>query len=361
MASVHLVDVHVTREGVEVLHGIDLRVPDGERLAVLGPSGAGKSTLLRAVAGLDTVSAGQVLLAGRDVTDLPTREREVSMVAQTPGLIRHLDVEGNVGFPLWVRGVEAEERRERVGAEARAFSLSGLLRRRPRALSAGQQQEVALARSLVRRGGVLLLDEPLAQSDAPRRAELVQEIQQLQEGYGVTLLVATNDQRVAMSLAQRCAVLDQGRLLQIDAPTALYDEPATTFVASFLGTPPMNLLDGRIERVAGRAQLRAGPFRIPSLAPRLSRLIDSACILGVRPSDLTRSRGGELVVIEEPVRRRAFLGDRIEVAVGARDSVEVVATIDRPAPEVGELLRLTVPAGRVHVFAPDGRAVVHGV
>lgn len=363
MGTVHLYDLRVTRNGGEVLHGIDLRIDAGERLAVLGPSGAGKSTLLRAVAGLDTVTGGQVVLGGHDVTSLPTREREVSMVSQTAALYRHLDVAGNVAFPLWVRGVEEEERDQRVAAEARAFSLGGLLRRKPRTLSQGEQHEVALARSLVRRGGVLLLDEPFAQADAPRRGMLVQELIRIQEGYGVTLLVATNDQRVAMSLAHRCAVLHHGRLVQVASPTELYAAPATTFVAGFLGAPPMNLLPGRIERVAGRAQVRAGPFGIPSVTPRLSRWVGSDCTLGVRPHDLQRAAGEELIVIEEVVRHQAFLGAQIEVAIGPSDDPadHVVAMVDRPAPRLGELLRLSVSPDKVHVFAPDGQVITHGV
>lgn len=363
MGTVHLYDLHVTKDGTELLHGIDLRVDAGERLAVLGPSGAGKSTLLRAIAGLDPVTGGQVVLDDQDVTSLPTRQREVSMVGQTAGLLRHLDVEHNVAFPLWVRGVEEEERSRRVEAEARAFSLRGLLPRKPRTLSAGEQHEVALARSLVRRGGVLLLDEPFAQADGPRRGMLVQELIRIQEGYGVTLLIATNDQRVAMSLAHRCAVLHDGRLLQIATPTELYERPATTFVAGFLGSPPMNLLPGRIERVAGRTQVRAGPFRIVSASPRVSRRVDSDCILGLRPQDLQRADGDEVVVIEEAVRRRAFLGADIEVAIGAPgdEADEVVAMLQRPAPRVGELLRLSIPPEKVHVFARDGRIIAHGV
>ena len=363
MSTVHLDDVRVSKDGTEILHGIDLHVHDQERMAVLGPSGSGKSTLLRAVAGLDQVSDGQVLLDGRDVTDLATRDREVSMVSQAGGLMRHLDVEGNLAFPLTVRRVEPSERRRRVDAEARAFSLSGLLRRKPRTLSAGEQQEVSLARSLVRRGGVLLLDEPFSKADAPRRADLVRELIRIQEGYGVTLLIATNDQRVAMSVAERCAVLHRGRIAQLGPPTELFDAPATTFVATFLGSPPMNLLPGRIERVAGRAQLRAGPVTVPALGPRLSRMIDSGCTVGIRPGDLERARGDELVTIEEVVTRSAFLGSEVEVALSLGDGsgTELVATLERPAPRTGQLLRLTVAPEQIHIFAPDGQAVSHGV
>ncbi|MEX2551281.1 MAG: ABC transporter ATP-binding protein [Nitriliruptoraceae bacterium] len=358
-----LIDVTVTRGGSPVLHDVDLRVAAGERVAILGPSGAGKSSLLRAVAGFEHIAHGRILIAERDVTGLPTRERGVAMVAQDAALHGHLDVEENLGFPLTLRGVEPAERARRVAAEARTFSLTKLLRRRPRTLSAGEAHEVALARSLVRRGTVLLLDEPFAKADDGRRAALLHELVQVQEGYGVTCLLATNDQRIAMSAAHRCAVLHEGRLVQVAPPQELYDRPSTVFVAGFLGTPPMNLLTGHIERVAGRAQLQAGPFQIPSVSPRISPLVGTRCTVGIRPTDLRPASGDELIVIEEVVRRRTFLGAGFEVGIGASsDPVEeVVARLGAAEPPVGALLRLTVDPSHVHVFAPDGRALAHGV
>jgi len=363
VGSVQLIDLTVAREGTPVLHGLDLRVDDGERLALLGPSGAGKSSLLRAIAGFEDVTSGRILIDGDDVTGRPTRERGLAMVAQDRALFHHLDVEHNVAFPLTLRGVEAGEQARRVAAEARTFSLTGLLGRRPRTLSAGEAGEVALARSLVRRGTVLLLDEPFAQTDGLRRSDLVRELIRVQEGYGVTCLLATNDQRVAMSAAQRCAVLHEGRIAQVGTPRELYARPATRFVAGFLGTPPMNLLAGRVERIAGRAELLAGPFRIRSVSPHLTPLIGNVCTVGIRPTDLRPATGDELIVVEEVVRRNAFLGADIEVTIGASPDPddEVVARLPRPAPPLGALLRLTVDPAHVHVFAPDGQAVAHGV
>lgn len=369
MSHVRLAAVTVVKGSTEVLHHTDLVVPDGQRLVVLGPSGAGKTTLLRAVAGLDSATTGAVLLDGRDVTGMATRDRAVSMVTQEAALLKHLDVEHNVAFPLTIRGVEEPERSQRVEAEVRAFSLKRLLRRRPNQLSMGEQHDAAMARALVRRGGVLLLDEPFANTDASRRTVLLRELLRLQEGYGVTLLAATNDQEIALLLAERCVVLRDGAIVQDGAPLELLARPATTFVAGFLGTPPMNLLPGHVERVGSRTRIVAGPVRIEQPRPEVVALAGRACTVGIRPHDLERPRANHrrddlaVIGVEEIVRRTAFLGAAVEVAIAPRDAPEqhLVAVIDRPVPAIGTLLELTVHRSRVHVFDEHGSAVVHGV
>lgn len=368
VSQVTLTAVTVVKDGTEVLHRTDLEVPDGQRLAVLGPSGAGKTTLLRVIAGLDEVTTGAVLLDGQDVTGLAPREREVAMVTQEAALLRHLDVEANVTFPLSIRGVEEPERSLRVQAEVRAFSLKRLLRRRPTQLSMGEQHDAAMARALVRRGGVLLLDEPFANTDAGRRAALLRELRSLQEGYGATLIAATNDQEIALLLAERCVLLCDGRVVQDGPPQHLLERPADTFVAGFLGSPPMNLLDGHVEEVGGRLRLVAEPLRVEQARPELTRLAGQRCQVGIRPHDLHRlpTHGGGregLVVVEEVVQRTAFLGSEVEVVVAPRSAPErgIVAVIDRPVPPIGSLLALGVPRARVHVFDAAGRAVTHGV
>lgn len=364
MSSVELVAVTVTKGGNEVLHRTDLAVPDGQRLAVLGPSGAGKTTLLRAIAGLDLPATGTVLLGGVDVAQVATRDREVAMVAQESALLKHLDVEHNVAFPLMLRGIEEQERTRRVEAEVRSFSLKRLLRRRPTQLSAGEQHDVAMARALVRRGGVLLLDEPFANTDAVRRAGLLRELLRLQEGYGVTLIASTNDQEVALLVAERCVVLRDGAIVQDGPPLELLARPATTFVAGFLGSPPMNLIPGHVEEVAGRTRIVAGSLRIDQPRPEVAALAGRRCTIGVRPHDLQRARTGDAGVrAEEVVRRTAFLGSEVEVEIAPPHAPEqaLVAVLDRPVPPLGALLALTVPRSRVHVFDEDGQAVVHGV
>jgi multiple sugar transport system ATP-binding protein len=369
MSRIELQALTVTRDTHRLLDSVDLVVAEGERLVVLGPSGSGKSTLLRTVAGLeypDQQGGGRIRIDGRDVTRLPPRERDASMVNQQASLQPHLDVRRNIGFPLTLRRVPPSERDERVEAEARTFALRDLFRRRPKTLSTGERHEVALARSLVRRVGVLLLDEPFANHDGPRRATLLRELITVQEGYGVTLLCATNDQRVAMSLAHRCAVLDRGRIIQVGRPHQLFSQPSSVFVAGFLGTPPMNLLPAHVERAASGVRILAGPLRIRSFAPSVTDLVGRPCIVGIRPTDLRRAGpdvdvdSDATVVIEEPVRSRAFLGADVEVRLGAPGE-ELVATIDRPSPELGELLRLAVDPADIHLFGPDGSAVAHGV
>lgn len=369
MSHVRLAAVTVVKGTTEVLHHTDLEVGDGQRLVVLGPSGAGKTTLLRVVAGLDPAATGSVLLDGQDVTGVATRERGVSMVTQEAALLKHLDVEHNVAFPLTLRGVEEPERSQRVEAEVQAFSLKRLLRRRPNQLSMGEQHDAAMARALVRRGGVLLLDEPFANTDAGRRTALLRELLRLQEGYGVTLLAATNDQQIALQLAERCVVLRDGTIVQDAAPLELLTRPATTFVAGFLGSPPMNLIPGHVEHAAGRTRIIAGPVRIEQPRPEVAALAGRDCTVGIRPHDLHRATTTDrrddvtLVRVEEVVRRTAFLGSEVEVAIapGEAPDQHLVAVIDRPVPGVGTLLALAVPRSQVHVFDEHGSAVVHGV
>lgn len=360
MASIELQAVTVTRGGVRVLDGVDLRVAAGERLALLGPTGSGKSTLLRTVAGVESEVTGRVLIGGRDVTRVTPARRDVAMVDQRTTLQPHLDTRGNLGFPLILRRTRREEFEARVAAEARVWSLDERLARRPSTLSVGERDEVALARSLVHRSRVLLLDEPFANHDVPRRAALLRELIRVQEGYGVTLVCASNDQRVAMQIAQRCAVLDGGRIVQVGTPTELLRQPTSLFVAGFVGTPPMNVLPARVERRGQGARIIAGPLRIRSFLPVLRDLAGQACSLGIRPRDLRRAGAEDVVVVEEPVRSVVFLGPDSEVRLG-RTRDDLVATIGAPPPPVGALLRLAVDPHAVHVFAADGTVVSHGV
>lgn len=360
MGHVELRAVSVVRDGEVLLDAVDVAVGDGERLAVLGPSGSGKTTLLRVVAGVQTADRGTVRIAGRDVTHAPARDRDVGMVDQAASLQPHLDVRRNVGFPLALRRVGRRERDARVEAEARAFSLRGMLRRRPNQISTGQRHEVALARSLVRRVGVLLLDEPFARTDPPRRTVLLRELVRVQEGYGVTLIAATNDQRVAMGLAHRCVVLDGGRVVQIGPPTELHARPANRFVAGFVGTPPMNFLPGRVERAASGVRVVAGPLRIRSFSPLVADLAGHGCVVGVRPTDLRAAGHDETITIEEVVRQAVSTGPAVEVQVGEPDA-PLTASLAPPAPRLGALLRLAADPADIHLFDTTGAARAHGV
>jgi multiple sugar transport system ATP-binding protein len=360
MSAVELRGIHVHRDGVPILHDVTLSIPHAERFALLGPSGSGKTTLLRVLAGVEPVTAGQILFDGVDVTDTPPRDRNTAMVDQVATLLPHLDVGRNVGFPLQVRDVGVEEVDERVHAEARAFGFVDRLRRRPHTLSTGQRDEVALARAVVRRVGVLLLDEPFAHHDTPRTSALVRDLITTQQGYDVTLIAATNDQRIALGLTDRCAVLRDGRVVQVDSPQQLFARPANQFVAGFVGTPPMNLLPGHVESARSGARIVAGPLRIRSFAPAVTRLAGQSVTVGVRPHDLKPLDARVEPALEEVVRRVVDTGSRVEVELG-RTTPELLAVVPRPAPRVGALLALQLDPAAVHLFAADGEAIAHGV
>jgi ABC-type sugar transport system ATPase subunit len=245
--------------GIKILEQIFLDVREGERVVVLGPSGSGKTTLLRLIAGLEALSAGSIRLGGRDMKRVPPHHRDVAMVFQNPALHPHLNVFSNIGLALKARGIPRSERQSRVAAMASMLELQDVLDFRPSALSGGQRQRVALGRAMIRRPRVLLLDEPFSGLDLPLRLALRQQVVALHQEFGSTLVHVTHDQAEALSLGQRIAVLDRGRLIQAAPPHEIYDRPANRFVASFVGSPGMCLLpcelvaegDRRIVRLIG--------------------------------------------------------------------------------------------------------------
>src|SRR6266487_3586882 len=223
--------------------GIDLATNEGEYLVLLGPSGSGKTTLLRIVAGLERPSEGEVLIGGRVVNDLPPRIRRIAMVFQSYALYPHKTVSQNIAFPLAAGGMPKERRPERVRWAAALLGIDHLLDRKPRQLSGGERQRVALARALVREPQVFLLDEPLSNLDAKLRTSAREDLKEFQRQVGITTIYVTHDQVEAMGLGDRIAVLDKGRLQQVGTPWDIYHEPANTFVATFVGSPPMNLFE----------------------------------------------------------------------------------------------------------------------
>jgi ABC-type sugar transport system ATPase subunit len=356
VADLRLEDLHVRHPGapVDALAGVHLEVPDGARLVLVGASGSGKTTVLRAVAGLAPLTAGRVVIGGRDVTGLPPGERDVALVQQEAALQPHLDVRRNLGSALRWRQVARAEEDRRVTAEARAFRLTRLLRRRPPTLSTGERHEVALARSLVRRCSVLLLDEPFARVDANRRAALRRELLAVQAGYAVTTLLTTNDPVTAHAFGDLAAVLEAGHLLQAGSPAAVAAAPSTSTVAELLVVPPINLLPGTVTRHGGRTVVRAGPVQVTT--PRA--LEPGPVTVGVSPRDLELGGDGEPAT----VRRRVVLGPDIELEVAAPGGAPVRVLAPRGAPAVGATVRLRVHPGALHLFDPGtGRARAHGV
>jgi ABC-type sugar transport system ATPase subunit len=318
----------------EVLHGIDLTVARGELLVVLGPSGAGKSTLLRVVAWLEPSTAGRIVIAGRDVTRLRPGRRNVSMVFQSYALFPHLSVADNIAFGLIVRDTPRHSVAARVRAAAATVGCEALLDRRPDQLSGGERQRVALARALVREPDVFLLDEPLSNLDLELRVETRAELRALHERVGATTVHVTHDQTEALVLGDRIAVLRDGRIEQIATPDEIWQRPATTFVARFVGSPAMNLLPAD------------GPVRVPGLA-------GPDRIIGFRP-EVTRFGVGAVGVVErvDVVGEDAF----VYVRIGAHLVAGRVRRADRP--EVGQPERIAVDPADVHLFdAGSGRRV----
>ncbi|MGH6808002.1 MAG: ABC transporter ATP-binding protein, partial [Ensifer adhaerens] len=257
----------------KVIEDMDLEVGSGEMLALLGPSGCGKSTTLFAICGIHRPTSGRILFGDKDVTGLPSQERNVGVVFQSYALYPHMTVAENIGFPLTVRRMAAADIRKEVAEIAALVHIDNLLDRRPAQLSGGQQQRVALARALIRRPDVLLLDEPLANLDAKLRLEMRSEIRRLQKETGITAILVTHDQVEAMSMCDRIAIMKAGEIVQIATPSEMYNDPRTAFVAGFLGNPPISFLKGRAE---GGAFVFGNSIRLTR--PALAAIPDGAVL-----------------------------------------------------------------------------------
>jgi len=336
---------------IAALRDVDLAVGDGELLAVLGPSGCGKSTLLRCTAGLEELSEGEIHLAGRRIDRLPPHARDVAMVFQSYALYPHLSVRENVEFPLRMRREPAASRRTRAEEIAALLEIGELLDRRPAALSGGQRQRVALARALVRRPALFLLDEPLSNLDAKLRTHVRRSLRELHRRVGVTTLYVTHDQTEAMTLGDRIALLEGGRLRQVGAPQELWERPADTFVAGFVGSPPMNLLEAAVAHGA----LALGGQRL-ALPPAARAALGAAerVVVGVRAESfapVAAEPRPALVAEIEPETCESLGGERLVRGRigGAHALVRVFGGGELP-------VRVAAPAGAFHFFsAADGR------
>ncbi|HVB48784.1 MAG TPA: sn-glycerol-3-phosphate import ATP-binding protein UgpC [Burkholderiales bacterium] len=284
MAAVSFRNVYKSFGAVKVIEGVSIDVADGEFVVIVGPSGCGKSTLLRMLAGLERLTSGEVAIGGKVVNELEPKDRDIAMVFQNYALYPHMSVYANMAYGLKIRGLAKAEIDKRVQRAAEILELSALLKRNPRDLSGGQRQRVAMGRAIVREPAVFLFDEPLSNLDAKLRVQMRGELQELHKRLGTTTLYVTHDQVEAMTLAQRMLVLNAGCTEQIGAPLEVYARPATTFVAGFIGSPPMNLIGGRIApngatlAAEGEVQVRL-PRPLPMFAGR-------GLLLGVRPEDL---------------------------------------------------------------------------
>jgi multiple sugar transport system ATP-binding protein len=353
---------HVTKQfgGVTVIEDFDLEVADGELLVLVGGSGSGKSTILRMLAGLETVSAGKIRIDGRDVTDLPPRDRDVAMVFQDYGLYPHMTVQENLSLGLRLRKVPRQEIDRRVAWAAAMLGLEPLLERKPKALSGGQRQRVAMGRAMVREPKVFLFDEPLSNLDAGLRAQMRIEIGGLQHRLKTTTVYVTHDQVEAMTLGDRIVVLADGRIQQIGRPIDLYLAPVNRFVAGFIGTPSMNFLLGRIQVGNAGPAFVADGTRVSLTRNDLVTRADEPVTLGIRPEDLrivssadgsTLSRGDALIGRVVLVER---LGGTSHVHFEVGQHRLMASVSSDSLPEVGESVCFRVPAERVHLFGANG-------
>jgi multiple sugar transport system ATP-binding protein len=322
---------------------LDLAVGDGEFLVLVGPSGCGKSTSLRMLAGLEDVNAGRILIGDRDVTQLPPKDRDIAMVFQSYALYPHMTVADNMGFALKIAGVNKQEIRQRVDEAAKILDLEQYLERKPKALSGGQRQRVAMGRAIVRKPQVFLMDEPLSNLDAKLRVQTRTQIASLQRRLGVTTVYVTHDQVEAMTMGDRVAVLRDGLLMQVGTPRELYDTPNNVFVAGFIGSPAMNLL----ELPVTDGGVRFGDTTFPIERNVLSGAGDRVT-LGVRPEDLDLTEHGLAVQVDvvEELGADAYIYGR-----EADSDLQIIARTDgRNPPEKGTTVHFTPKRGHVHLF-----------
>ncbi|WP_042697419.1 sn-glycerol-3-phosphate import ATP-binding protein UgpC [Azospirillum sp. B506] len=357
MATVEIRNVRKSYGPVEAIKGIDIAIQDGEFLVLLGPSGCGKSTLLRMVAGLEGITGGEIAIGGRVVNELDPKDRDIAMVFQNYALYPHMTVFDNMAYGLKIRGIPKAEIRARVDKAAEILELGRFLDRRPSQLSGGQRQRVAMGRAIVREPAAFLFDEPLSNLDAKLRTQMRVEIKRLQDRLGITSLYVTHDQVEAMTLADRILVMNHGVAEQIGTPLEVYQRPASLFVAGFIGSPPMNVLDGRIDD-RGEAVLVPGGQRL--LLPQ-SRPTDAGrpVKLGIRPEHLAAAAadfpGGFSIEIELV---EALGADT--VVYGRLPDGEALLVRMAGIPTVRERDRLTVAPqdGALHLFdAVTGRRV----
>ncbi|NUB45268.1 sn-glycerol-3-phosphate ABC transporter ATP-binding protein UgpC [Fertoebacter nigrum] len=344
MAEVTISDLRKSYGGLDVMHGVNVDIPDGEFVVLVGPSGCGKSTLLRMIAGLEGVTGGTIRIGGRVVNNLPPAERNIAMVFQNYALYPHKTVAANMGFALKMQRMDRAEIDARVARAADILGLKPYLARFPRELSGGQRQRVAMGRAIVRDPEVFLFDEPLSNLDAKLRVQMRSEIRELHQRLSTTTVYVTHDQIEAMTMADRIVVMKDGHVSQIGAPLDLYDRPANVFVAGFIGSPAMNLIEGVVRRDGG-VVVEAGTDRLP--APDLPGMDDGRrVIFGIRPEHLLRDDAGfaAAVAVVEPTGAETH----VVLRMGARDVVAVFR--DRLGLRPGNTLRLSPQPGMVHVF-----------
>jgi multiple sugar transport system ATP-binding protein len=369
-------------DGTRAVSDLDLEVGDGEFVVLVGPSGCGKTTALRMVAGLEEISDGKVLIGGKVVNDLPPKDRDVAMVFQSYALYPHMSVRANMAFGLKMRGVTKGVIARRLSEAARILGIDEVLAKKPRTLSGGQRQRVAMGRSIVREPQAFLMDEPLSNLDAKLRVQMRAEIARIQHNLDVTTLYVTHDQIEAMTMGDRVAVMNHGLLQQVDRPQVLYDRPVNLFVAGFIGSPAMNLVEAEVVRADGALAVRFGENElaveeeVATERPGLSRYVGKKLALGIRPEDIedaglvgdapAERRFGAVVDLREDMGSEVYLHFSVDAPpvlaqqlreAAESEAIEASAAQTRGTPFVARVDR-TTPAregGRIEVFVTTRR------
>ncbi|HEV7345538.1 MAG TPA: sn-glycerol-3-phosphate ABC transporter ATP-binding protein UgpC [Devosia sp.] len=349
MASIEIRQARKAYGTLEVLHGVSIDIPDGEFVILVGPSGCGKSTLLRMIAGLESISSGDIAIGNLVVNDLPPKKRDIAMVFQSYALYPHMTVAANMGFSLKLARRSNAEINQKVGEAADILGLRPLLDRKPAQLSGGQRQRVAMGRAIVRDPAVFLFDEPLSNLDAQLRVQMRSEIKALHQRLRTTTVYVTHDQVEAMTMADRIVVMNDGNVEQVGPPLELFDRPANLFVARFIGSPSMNTLDGTIETRDGMATFVSGNFALP-LGETSKAKAGEEVVLGFRPEHLSLAAPGAIsslaaeVVVVEPTGTETLLN----VTAGGHAFLALFR--ERLDVFPGEQIKLSIDPSHVHLF-----------
>jgi multiple sugar transport system ATP-binding protein len=382
-------------DGTQAVHDLELEIQDGELMVLVGPSGCGKTTALRMLAGLEEITEGEIKIGDRVVNDLTPRDRDIAMVFQSYALYPHMSVYDNLAFGLKLHKVPKQEIKERVQRAAKILQIEDFLKRKPRALSGGQRQRVAMGRAIVREPQAFLMDEPLSNLDAKLRVQMRAEIHQLQRRLGVTTIYVTHDQVEAMTMGDRVAVMNAGHLQQVDTPQVLYDQPLNEFVAGFIGSPSINLVESELSKTNGNLEITLGEHKLTvddQLARNRSGLADyvgKEVILGIRPedfedasiepdtppdrrikvkADLTEPLGSEVLVhfsteatAVVSSAAAADVGEDADVHLGEEEDVST-RLVARVSPKsriaLGQDVELAVDTTRLYFFDPESRAAI---
>ena len=355
MAAIALQNIRKSFGSVEVVKGVSFEVADGDFTVLVGPSGCGKSTLLRMIAGLESITAGDLLLDGKRINDVPPDQRGIAMVFQSYALYPHMTVAENIGFSLDLKKVPKAQIASEVGRVAELLQLSSLLDRRPAQLSGGQRQRVAIGRAIIKKPRLILFDEPLSNLDAALRVQMRAELQRLHQELKPTIVYVTHDQVEAMTMASKIVVLNHGEVAQWDAPIELYRHPDSTFVATFIGSPRMNLIAGTVE--AGPRFVAASGWSVPLVGAALAAPAAGSVSLGIRPEDISLAdSSGEadfdaVVTIVERLGAETYLNLR-----QGSDSLLVRVQGDLTA-RPGDVVHLRMNHQAFHLFNADNRAI----